>query len=52
MLEKVTVSLNLGQHQYTRAFGSPNLVNAIAKYHKRFKDLNPLSDVLVTSGGV
>lgn len=28
------------------------LVNSITKYHKRFKNLNPLTDILVTAGGV
>lgn len=39
-------------HQYTRAYGLPTLCNSIAKHHNRFPNLNPLTDVLVTGGGV
>lgn len=44
--------LSLDSHQYTRAFGLPSLCNSIVKHHKRFTNLNPLTDVLVTGGGV
>ncbi len=46
------VLLYLGQHQYTRAFGSLPLVNAIANYHKRFGKLDPENQIVTVSGGV
>lgn len=42
----------LGNHQYTRAFGTIELVNSIAKYHTRYQNLNPLTDICVNAGGV
>lgn len=40
-------------HQYTRAFGSLPLVQAIADYHKkRFPNLDPENEIVTTNGGV
>ena len=44
--------INLGNHQYTRAFGSIPLVNAIAGYHTRFPKLDPENQILTVNGGV
>jgi len=40
-------------HQYSRAFGNPNLINAISKdYGKYFnREINPLTEISVSAGG-
>ena len=44
---------NQNNHQYTRAFGSINLVKSIAKNHQKFfKEKLTEENILVTSGGV
>lgn len=53
MHEKWYLDLNLANHQYTRAFGSITLVEAIANYHKkRFPQLDPENNIVTTNGGV
>jgi len=41
-----------GDHQYTRSFGEPELVNSIAKtYSEPYKrEINPMTEVMVGSG--
>lgn len=52
-VQKECISFNyIGNHQYTRAFGSLPLVNAIAGYYKRFKNLDPENQILTVNGGV
>ncbi|XP_063242912.1 kynurenine aminotransferase isoform X2 [Bacillus rossius redtenbacheri] len=43
---------NVLLHQYTRGFGHPRLVNALAKLYSRLigRQLNPLTEVIVTAG--
>ena len=45
--------LNLANHQYTRAFGSLNLVEAIANFHRKtYTKVNPETDIVTVNGGV
>lgn len=43
-----------GVHQYTRAFGSEQLVEQVAKMYSPHmgRELNPLTEVVITAGGV
>lgn len=44
---------NIGQHQYTRAFGSIPLVSAISEFHKnKFPNLDPEKNIVAVNGGV
>ncbi|XP_045462049.1 kynurenine aminotransferase-like [Harmonia axyridis] len=51
-LAEVASSKNCLLHQYTRGFGHPRLVNAIAKLYSKIieRNLNPNTEVLTTAG--
>jgi len=51
-LANIGKSGNFMLNQYTRGFGHPRLVNAIAQMYGKFhgRDLNPMTEVLVTGG--
>ena len=51
-LAKIGKSGNFMLNQYTRGFGHPRLVNAIAEMYGKFhgRELNPMTEVLVTGG--
>lgn len=43
-----------GNQQYARSFGTPNLINNIAKYYSPIfnREINALTEVVVSSGAV
>lgn len=51
-LAAVTTGDNPLLNQYTRGFGHPRLVNAVAKLYSKIlkRDLNPNNEILITSG--
>merc|ERR550519_2516703 len=51
-LAEVVTDPSVFMHQYTRGFGHPRLVNAIAALYSKLidRELDPMSNVLVTAG--
>lgn len=52
LAEASTSETNVLLNQYTRGFGHPRLVNALAKVYSKAlgRELNPMTEVLVTAG--